>query len=262
MNIRLYQIDAFTSRPFAGNPAGVCPLENWLDESVLRSIAIETNQPATAFFVGKNGAFEIRWFTPSVELELCGHGTMASSYVLFKILEPTRTSARFMCRSGPLDVSVNDSRPVLDFPALPLVRQHDPEIVAEALGAKPLELWEADRAMALFESERQIKELAPNIARVAALPYHSVIVTAPGERGGGADFVSRFFAPKIGVPEDQVTGSSHCVLVPYWAKRLAKRNLFARQLSKRGGELWLEDRGARVHLSGDCVVISNGMLSI
>jgi predicted PhzF superfamily epimerase YddE/YHI9 len=142
------------------------------------------------------------------------------------------------------------------------VRQHDPAIVAEALGATPLELWEADRAMAIFESERQIRALAPDTARIAALPFHSIIATAPGERGTGADFVSRFFAPKIGVPEDQVTGSSHCILTPYWAKRLGKPRLFARQLSARGGELWLEDRSTRVHLSGDCVAIASGTISI
>jgi PhzF family phenazine biosynthesis protein len=262
MQIRLYRIDTFTSRPFGGNPAAVCPLENWLDESLLRSIAVENNQPATAFFVPKDGEFEIRWFTPSVELELCGHGTMASSYVLLKILEPTRRRARFASRGGLLDVFVKEGRPVLDFPALPLVRQHDPSIVAEALGATPLELWEADRAMAIFESEKQIRALAPDTARVAALPFHSVIATAPAERGSSTDFVSRFFAPKIGVAEDQVTGSSHCVLTPYWAKRLGKANLFARQLSARGGELWLEDRGARVHLSGDCVAVAKGTIAI
>jgi len=262
MNIRLHRIDAFTSRPFAGNPAAVCPLEKWLDEPVLRSIAIETNQPATAFFAARNGAFEIRWFTPSVELDLCGHGTMASSYVLFTILEPSRKTARFMSRGGPLDVFMKEGHPVLDFPAIPLVRQHDPAIVAEALGATPLELWEADRAMAIFESERQIRALAPDTARVAALPFHSIIATAPGERGTGVDLVSRFFAPKIGVPEDQVTGSSHCILTPYWAKRLGKPRLFARQLSARGGELWLEDHATRVHLSGDCVAIASGAISI
>ena len=248
MQIRLYRVDAFTSRPFGGNPAAVCPLERWLDDDVLRAIAVENNQPATAFFVPRDGEFEIRWFTPAVELDLCGHGTMASSHVLFNILEPARKRARLMSGKGPLEVFVKDGRAVLDFPVLPLVRQHDPSIVAEALGATPLELWEADRAMAVFESERQIKALHPDSARIAALPFHSIIATAPGIEGGGADFVSRFFGPKIGVPEDQVTGSSHCVLTPYWAKRLGKPSLFARQLSARGGELWLEDRGARVHL--------------
>jgi len=262
MQIRLYRVDTFTSRPFGGNPAAVCPLERWLDDAVLRSIAVENNQPATAFFVPENGEFEIRWFTPTVELDLCGHGTMASAYVLFNILESARKRVRLMSGKGPLEVFVKNGRPVLDFAALPLIRPHDPSMAAQALGATPVELWEADRALAIFESEQQIKALRPDSARIAALPFHSIVATAPGQNGSGVDFVSRFFGPKIGVPEDQVTGSSHCVLTPYWAKRLGKANLFARQLSPRGGELWLEDKGNRVHLSGDCVVIAQGTITL
>jgi predicted PhzF superfamily epimerase YddE/YHI9 len=261
MQIPLYQVDAFTSRPFGGNPAAVCPLKRWLDDATLQAIAAENNLSETAFFVPGGEGFHLRWFTPAVEVKLCGHATLASGHVVFTRLDPKRDKVRFMSRSGPLEVAREGDRLVLDFPAIPLKTRHEPGMVAEAFGAVPVELWEADRAMAVFERAEQVAALAPDPARIAALPFGSIIATAPGQ-AGDADFVSRYFAPKAGVPEDPVTGSAHCVLTPYWAKRLGKSKMFARQISRRGGELWVEDRGARVRIAGHCAAVLEGKITL
>ncbi|MGC1380316.1 MAG: PhzF family phenazine biosynthesis protein [Candidatus Baltobacteraceae bacterium] len=259
MKIPLYHLDAFTREAFGGNPAAVCPLEGWLDDRTLIAIAAENNLPETAFFVPDGKDYQLRWFTPSVEIKLCGHATLASGHVIFNHLEPGRDRVAFHTLSGRLEVERDGERLTLDFPALPIEREHDPSIVADALGVRPAELWEADRGVAVFEHAIQVRELKPDINKIAALPFSSLVVTAPGFEGD-CDFVSRYFAPKYGIAEDPVTGSAHCVLTPYWSGVLGKARLFARQLSSRGGELWLEHRGDRVRLTGECVPIIEGTL--
>ena len=261
MKIPLYQLDAFTREPFAGNPAAVCPLEAWLPDQTMQAIAAENNLAETAFFVAENGDFGLRWFTPVSEVKLCGHATLATAHVILNRLDPGRERVRFHTLSGPLDVERAGERLVLDFPALPLQKEHDPAIVAEAIGVRPTALWEADRAMAVLEDAVQVRDLKPDIGRIEELPFGSLIVTARGF-DGDCDFVSRYFVPKYGIPEDPVTGSAHCVLTPYWAAVLGKPKMFARQLSHRGGEVWVEDRGDRVRLSGECVPVIEGKLEI
>jgi PhzF family phenazine biosynthesis protein len=257
----LYHLDAFTSSAFGGNPAAVCPLQRWLDDGTLLAIAAENALPATAFFVPDGTAFRLRWFAPTTELQLCGHATLATGYVILNILEPARDRIAFTTLSGPLEVTRDGERLALDLPALPARTECDPSIVADAIGIRPVELWEGDRAMAVLQDPVQVRELRPHAERIAALPFASLIVTAPGFEGD-SDFVSRYFAPKYGLAEDAVTGSAHCVLTPYWAGVLGRSKLFARQLSARGGELWVEDRGDRVQISGECVPVVEGTLNL
>ena len=261
MKIPLYQLDAFSRDAFGGNPAAVCPLDGWLGDDMLQAIAAENNLAETAFFVRENGAYRLRWFTPVAEVPLCGHATLATGHVILKMLEPERERVRFETLSGPVEVSRDGERLSLDFPALPLQRELDPDLVTGAIGVRPEALWEADRGMAVLGDAAQVRELRPDIGRIAELPFKSLIVTARGA-DGDCDFVSRFFAPKLGIAEDPVTGSAHCVLTPYWSGVLGKPSLFARQLSSRGGELWVEDRGSRVRLSGDCVLVIEGSFAV
>jgi predicted PhzF superfamily epimerase YddE/YHI9 len=259
VKIPFHYVDAFTRAAFAGNAAAVCRLERWLDDRTLLAIAAETNLPATAFLVAETPDFQLRWFAPTGELELCGHATLASGYVMLNLLERERIG--FRTRAGRLGVERDGSRFALDFPALPAQIQHPPSVVAQAIAALPNEVWGTDRGMAVLSDAAQVRDLRPDLEAIAALPFASLIVTAPGF-DGDCDFVSRYFAPKYGVAEDFVTGSSHCVLTPYWARVLGKPRLFARQLSSRGGELWVEDRGDRVRISGECVGIADGTLTI
>ncbi|HEY6327456.1 MAG TPA: PhzF family phenazine biosynthesis protein [Candidatus Cybelea sp.] len=261
MKIPLYQLDAFSRDAFGGNPAAVCPLESWLTDETLQAIAAENNLAETAFFVRENGAYRLRWFTPAVEMPLCGHATLATGHVILNLLEPGRERVRFETLSGPVEVSRDGERLSMDFPALPLKRELDPDLVADAIGMRPQALWEADRGMAVLADPEQVRDLRPDIGQIAKLPFKSLIVTARGF-DGDCDFVSRFFAPQLGVPEDPVTGSAHCVMTPYWSGVLGKPSLFARQLSARGGELWVEDRGNRVRLSGDCVLVIEGSFAL
>lgn len=261
MRIPLYHFDAFTNTAFAGNPAAVCPLERWLDDATLAAIAAENALPATAFFVRDGKEFGLRWFAPATELQLCGHATLASAYVILRMLEPQRERVAFTTLAGRLEAARDGERIALDLPALPVLVKHDPAIVADAIGVRPTELWEADRALAVLEDAVQVRELRPDFERIATLPFTSLIVTAPGFEGD-SDFVSRYFAPKYGIGEDAVTGSAHCVLTPYWANVLERRKLFARQLSPRGGELWVEDRGDRVRVSGECVPVAEGTFTL
>jgi PhzF family phenazine biosynthesis protein len=261
MKIPLYQLDAFTKHPFSGNPAAVCPLDAWLDDATLQAIAAENNLAETAYFVPEEGEFRLRWFTPATEVQLCGHATLATGFVILNRLERGRERIGFMTRSGRLEVTHDGDRLALDLPALPITKQHDPAIVADAIGVPPTELWEGDRAMAVLSEAAQVRDLRPDIARIAELPFSSLVVTAPGF-AGDCDFVSRYFAPKYGISEDPVTGSAHCMLTPYWARLLGKSQLFARQVSPRGGELWVEDRGDRVRISGYCVPVIEGTLTL
>ena len=247
MKIPLYQIDAFTSRVFGGNPAAVCPLETWPDDVTMQAIALENNLSETAFFVDAADHYDLRWFTPAAEVDLCGHATLATAHLLFNELEVGGDAVHFETRSGRLTVSRDGDLLVMNFPAAPPQPCAAPDDLAPALGAAPSELLVADDYMAVFASEAEVRVLAPDFARLARLDRRGVIVTAAGAE---ADFVSRFFAPKLGVPEDPVTGSAHCELTPYWAKRVGKSVLSAHQVSARGGELICEDRGERVLISG------------
>jgi PhzF family phenazine biosynthesis protein len=262
VTIPVYHVDAFTRAAFGGNPAAVVPLERWLDDATLLAMAREFNLPATAFFTPDGASFALRWFTRDAELELCGHATLASGYVLLNGLQPSLERVTFTTRAGPLAVERDGDRLALDLPALPPLEEHVPAVVAEAIGVLPNDLWEADggRGLAVLSQPQQVRDLRPDIDAVAALPYSALIVTARG-LDGESDFVSRYFAPKHGIAEDFVTGSAHCVLSPYWARVLGKRRLHARQLSSRGGELWVEDRGARVRVAGNCVPIAEGTLT-
>lgn len=262
MKIPLYQVDAFAARPFSGNPAAVCPLEQWLDDATLQAIAAENNLSETAFFLAEDEAFDLRWFTPAIEVELCGHATLATAWVIFNRFDWPLDAIDFRTRSGALAVSRDGDRLAMDFPARPATHAGTLDALAVALGARPREVRRADNgnALAVFDSAAEVESLVPDFAKLGALDMFGVIATAPGE--GDADFVSRYFAPRAGVPEDPVTGSAHCTLVPYWAARLGKEKLFARQVSKRGGELWCQDRGDRTIIAGQCVPTIEGTLTI
>ena len=255
MRIPLYQIDAFTGRLFAGNPAAVCPLEDWLEDGVLQSIAAENNLSETAFFVRRGKRTHLRWFTPTVEVDLCGHATLASAFVILSYLDPSLDAAVFDTRSGELVVRRDGDLLSMDFPARPPAACQIPEKLEQALGRRPVATLAARDLMAVFETEGEVRALRPNMDLLAQVETFAVIVTAPGT---DADFVSRFFAPRGGVAEDPVTGSAHCTLAPYWSGRLGKRSLYARQVSARGGELWCEDRGDRVVIKGQAVRFMEG----
>ena len=257
MRIPIFQVDAFTGRLFAGNPAAVCPLETWLEDSQMQSIAAEINLSETAFFVRNGESYDLRWFTPACEVDLCGHATLASAFVVFEILDPAASLVRFQTRSGELRVSRHGDLLTMDFPARPPQPCNLSLALATALGKPPRELGAARDYLAVYDSEDDVRALAPNMPAVAALDRFAVIVTAPGR---DADFVSRFFAPAHGVDEDPVTGSAHCTLVPYWAERLGKTKLHALQVSARGGELWCELKGDRVTISGRAVRYLEGTI--
>jgi PhzF family phenazine biosynthesis protein len=261
MRLPLFQVDAFTSRVFGGNPAAVVPLDSWLPDATLQAIALENNLSETAFFVREAAGHHLRWFTPAQEVDLCGHATLASAYVLFELLEKGLTRVEFASRSGTLTVTrEEDGLLALDFPARPPRQVQAPPGLAEALGATPREVHLGPRdLLAVFDTEAQVRALAPSMARLEALDLFGIVPTARGE---DCDFVSRFFAPSAGIPEDPVTGSSHCTLVPYWAQALGKRGLFARQVSARGGELFCEAQGERVRIAGHAALYLEGTLRL
>ena len=257
MEIPFYQIDAFTNKVFSGNPAGVCLLEDWLPEATLQSIAAENNLPETAFLVPQEKHYDLRWFTPKVEIDLCGHATLASGHVIFTYVDPQEQQVEFMSKSGRLSVERRDDLLFLDFPTRKARVADRPEGLDGILGASPTEVLASRDLMAVFDDEDQIRTLAPDLDAVAALDYFALIVTAPGRK---SDFVSRFFAPGAAIPEDPVTGSAHCTLIPYWSERLGKKDLHAFQLSARGGELFCANRGERVSIGGRCVTYLTGSI--
>ena len=259
MNLRMFQIDAFTDRLFGGNPAAVCPLESWLDDAVMQSIAAENNLAETAFFVPNSAEYDLRWFTPATEVDLCGHATLASAWVVFNELAPERKAVTFSTRSGDLVVHRGGEWLVMDFPSKPAQPCEPPPALLDGLGRAPEAVFATDDYMAVFASEDDVLALSPNMQALAQLDRRGVIVTAPSER---ADFVSRFFAPNVGIPEDPVTGSAHCTLVPYWSARLGKQQLHALQVSARGGELFCEDRGERIIIAGHAVKYLEGSIAV
>jgi PhzF family phenazine biosynthesis protein len=250
MKIKQYQIDAFATRPFEGNPAAVCPLESWLDDDILRAIAEENNLSETAFFVPSDKGFKLRWFTPASEVDLCGHATLAAAHVLFESLGYSEPVITFETRSGELLVERKGRGLEMNFPARPPKPCELPEALALGLGQRPVEVLAADDYMAVFDNEATVRAIRPDHALLSQLDLRGVIVTAPGD---DVDFVSRFFAPKLGIPEDPVTGSAHCELAPYWAGKLGKTALNASQVSRRGGHIACEVRGDRVALLGSAV---------
>jgi predicted PhzF superfamily epimerase YddE/YHI9 len=263
VSLPYFVVDAFADRPFTGNPAAVVPLVEWLPERLMLSIAAEMNLSETAFFAPEGDGFRLRWFTPTVEVELCGHATVATACVLMTRLEPSRRQVVFASESGPLPVERDGERFVLDFPGRPPVALDDPELletVTAALGDRPQALLRARDLMAVFGHPDQVRALRPDFGRVAALDYHGVAATAIGDQG--YDCVSRFFVPAIGIPEDPVTGAAHCMLAPYWAERLGKPKLSAYQASSRGGEVACEVVGDRVRLGGRAVLVASGTLHV
>lgn len=257
MKIPLYQIDAFTSKVFSGNPAAVCPLQEWLDDKTMQAIAAENHLSETAFFVRQNDHYALRWFAPMVEVNLCGHATLASAFVIFNYLETHTSRVLFHTRSGPLTVDRERELMAMDFPARRAEPCATPELLVRALGKQPKQVYRSRDYMAVFEAEAEIRSLVPDMNLLSLLDGLGVIVTAKGDQ---VDFVSRFFAPKVGVPEDPVTGSAHCTLIPYWAERLGKQKLHALQLSARGGELFCENLDDRVKIAGRAVRFFEGYL--
>jgi PhzF family phenazine biosynthesis protein len=262
MRLPIYQVDAFADKLFGGNPAGVCPLPQWLPDATMQSIAAENNLAETAFFVREGGDYALRWFTPTVEVDLCGHATLASAHIVFSFLEPKRESVNFQTlKAGTLTVARRADLLVMDFPARPPGPAEAPAGLLAALGGKPLEVLKARDHLVVYASAADISALAPDFAALAKVTdCWAAIVTAPGEND--IDFVSRFFAPAQGIAEDPATGSSHCTLVPYWAKRVGKTELDARQLSRRGGTLRCALRGDRVSIGGRAVLYLEGQITV
>jgi PhzF family phenazine biosynthesis protein len=265
MEIPLYQVDAFASALFRGNPAAVCPLAEWLPDPILQAIAAENNLAETAFYVPQGDRYLLRWFTPTVEVDLCGHATLAAASVILDVRrEISAARVAFDSRSGELVVEREGDLYALDFPARPPVEctpQDDAKNAGldTALGATPSKVLLASDCLCVFDTEEQVQALRPNMDRLAAIDRFAFIVTAPGK---DCDFVSRFFAPARGIPEDPVTGRAHTTLIPYWSQRLDKRTMFARQVSRRGGELWCEDRGERVRIAGRAVQYLEGRIHL
>lgn len=257
MQARLFQLDAFTSRRFAGNPAAVMLFEKYPDEGTLQALAAENNLAETAFLVPDGGDFQIRWFTPTVEVPLCGHATLASAAVVMERLEPRREKVVFRSASGPLAVRRSGSGYVMDFPARRCTPAEPPPGLVEAIGAFEETLWDGFNFVVRLAAEEDVRGLSPDLTAIARLPGAGVIVTAAGS--GTYDCVSRYFAPAKGIPEDPVTGGAHCALAPYWAERLGKTDIHAFQASARGGALHCRLRDDRVELEGSCVFYLEGI---
>jgi PhzF family phenazine biosynthesis protein len=262
MRIPLYQIDAFvTDRPFSGNPAAVCPLDAWLPDALMQAIAAETNLSETAFFVPEDEGYRLRWFTPTVEVDLCGHATLASAFVVFQRLRPERNTVVFYTeKAGQLSVKRSGDVLALDFPSRPPSACPVPEALAAALGRPPSAVLATHSYLAIYDDLAAVARLIPDFAAIARLDKDGVIVSAPGS--DGVDFVSRYFAPHAGIDEDPVTGSAHCTLIPYWAARLRKDRLEARQLSRRGGTLSCGLHGDRVSIAGRASLYLEGTITI
>ncbi len=260
MNLTIYQVDAFTKEVFKGNPAAICPLREWLPAETMQAIAYENNLSETAFFVPNGEHYDIRWFTPTFEIELCGHATLASAYVIFDILQSENELVRFRSHmSGELTVEKQGEMFVLDFPSRPPTPTEALPGLIESIGKEPREVLRGRDFFLVYDTESEIRSIEPNFTELLKVPTHGVIVTAPGE---DCDFVSRFFAPEVGVFEDPVTGSAHCNLIPFWAERLGKTEMYARQVSYRGGELFCELRGDRVKIGGHAALYMKGEIHV
>lgn len=265
-SLPIYQVDAFAEAPFAGNPAAVMPLEGWLPDDVLQNIAMENNLSETAFFVATpddpDADYHLRWFTPAVEVDLCGHATLASAATLFDKLGYGKDVIRFRSQSGQLVATAQGDRVELDFPARPGTATRVPDGLAEALGGvEPVGFLRASKNMAVLESEAAVRAISPDFDYISAMDGDGLILTAPGAEDGG-DVASRYFAPHAGIDEDPVTGSAHCTIVPYWAERLGKLHLHCRQVSARGGDLYCELAGDRVRIAGEARFYMEGRIDV
>ena len=258
MELSLYQIDAFTDQVFKGNPAAVCPLESWLSDSDLQAIAAENNLSETAFYIPLVSGFHLRWFTPKAEVDLCGHATLATAFVIFNILNYAEDTIHFQTRSGELTVMKSKDWLVMNFPSQPGKPCPPPRLLLDGLAKAPVEVLASEDYMAVYENEEDIYALKPNFDALSKLDLRGVMVTAKGKE---VDFVSRFFAPRYGINEDPVTGSAHCSLTPYWADKLNKTKLSAKQVSKRSGYIGCELKGSRVFLSGKAVKYMEGKIN-
>jgi PhzF family phenazine biosynthesis protein len=261
MKIPIYQVDAFTSEVFSGNPAAVCMLDTWIDDRQLQSIAAENNLSETAYLVQTEKGFDIRWFTPLTEVDLCGHATLASAFVQFVCRKWSGNTIRFQTRkSGELVVTRRDDMFEMDFPARLAHAQTPPNGLDKALGVTPRKVFgSAEDLMVLLDHEKTVVDTEPSFPALEKVAFRGIIITA---RGDQSDFVSRFFAPRVGIPEDPVTGSAHCVLIPYWAAVLGKKELHAFQVSKRGGELFCRHAGERVMISGKAALYLEGTITV
>jgi len=259
MKIPIYQVDAFAGKQFAGNPAAVCLLKKWLPDELLHNIAAENNLSETAFLVEENNGWHIRWFTPRVEVNLCGHATLASAFTLFEQIGHDGDTISFHSKSGLLTVARRDDLLVLDFPAIISRPVEAPPGLIDGMGKAPQSVFVAEDYMLIYESEQDILALRPRSAILAQVECRGVIATAAGK---DVDFVSRFFAPGCGIDEDPVTGSAHCMLTPYWAERLGQSKMEARQLSPRGGELGCELVEERVLITGRASLFMKGEITL
>ena len=260
MKVPIYQVDAFSRSVFSGNPAAVCPLEHWLSDDAMQAIAAENNLAETAFLVRNGGSFDLRWFTPVCEIDLCGHATLGSAHVIFEELQEPGDSVRFQTKSGELAVRRQDGGLLtMNFPSRPPERIEPDPRLAPALGGSPIEILAARDYLVRYGSDEQVRALSPDIDALKKIDRFAVIVTAPGT---DCDFVSRFFAPAQGIPEDPVTGSAHCTLIPYWANELGKTELHARQISARGGELFCKLLGDRVEIAGYAALFLKGRIQV
>ncbi len=258
MKIEYFHVDAFTDAVFGGNPAGVCLLDEWLPADMMQKIAAENRHSETAFVIPAEKHFDIRWFTPSVEVSLCGHATLASAHVLCRHKGYSGSRIEFQSRFEPLAVEKNGGLLYLDFPSQPVSILEAPSGLEAALGQKPVEVLGDRRYLVRLSSEKTVRDLKPDMALLGKVDK-PVVVTAPGDE---VDFVSRFFAPGYGIPEDPVTGSAHCSLIPYWSQKLGKKNLTAVQVSARGGRLYCEDKGERVKIGGEAVTYLQGWIEV
>ena len=259
MTLTSYIVDAFATQIFHGNPAAVVPLETWLPDTLLQSMAAEHNLAETVYFVATRSGYDLRWFTPKTEVDLCGHATLAAGFVIEQFLDPGATSINFSSKSGPLAVEIKDGIYTLDFPSRPPTATSPDEHLLAGLDIPAIEILAARDYFAIYETAQQVRDLAPDMVSLARIHRFAVIATAPGDEAG-VDFVSRFFAPAIGVPEDPVTGSAHSTLIPYWAGRLNKTTLFAKQISERGGDLFCALAGDRVKIGGHAVLYSKNQI--
>lgn len=259
MRIPIYQVDAFTNELFRGNPAAVCPLEEWIDDNIMQKIAKENNLSETAFFIKKGDMYELRWFTPEFEIDLCGHATLATAYVIFEYLEKDLNEISFNTKSGKLKVIKKDKLLSMVFPSREGSKCDITKELVDALGKKPLELYKSRDYMAVFEKEEDIINLTPDMEKLSKINAFGMIVTS---KGNNVDFVSRYFIPDSVIGEDPVTGSAHCTLIPYWRKVLNKDKFVARQLSDRSGILYCRDLGNKVEISGEAVFYLEGYINI
>lgn len=259
MHLTVYQIDAFTRRPLAGNAAAIIPLDSWLEPGLMQAMAAEHNLAETAFLVGSGGRYRLRWFAPLTEVDFCGHATLAAAWVVLEQLEPARDSVQFETRAGRLSVHRTGDGLLMDFPRRAHTPCPAPPGLSDALGIEPQHVLEGDDVIAVLGSESAVASVTPDLEKLKQLPGRAVVVTAPGE---SVDFVSRVFGPKVGIGEDPVTGSTHCALAPYWGGRLDRSSLRARQLSRRGGELICRLVGDRVHIIGHCAQYMVGSIAL